>query len=384
MKVEQVMLSLIGEVVLGHQMESLDDVVWEELLPSLYKLSGIHDMSHIIAEALDRRGLLNGEYGIKFQKRRMLAVFRYQQLQYELDSVAEAFEQAKIPFMPLKGSVLRAAYPEGWMRTSCDIDILVRREDLDAAIDLLVQTRQYRMEKSGLCDVSLYAPSEVHLELHHDLVLESRARDAAKLLSRVWEYSAPVAPGSYRYAMCDEVFYLYHIAHMAKHFEIGGSGVRPILDLWIMDAAADQDRTERRNALLREAKLMAFTDGARRLSRVWFEGAEHDDITSDMNDYVLRSGIYGCIENRVAAGQVKTGGKIQYIFSRLFLPLERMRVYYPTLQRHAWLLPFYYVKRALRLLSKGRAKRSLAELRRIPNDPLTQAKRLLSRLELIK
>ena len=77
--------------------------------------------------------------------------------------------------MPLKGSVLRASYPQDWMRTSCDIDILVHREDLERAVELLVEKKQYRREVTNLCDVSLYAPSGVHLELHYDLVLENRS-----------------------------------------------------------------------------------------------------------------------------------------------------------------------------------------------------------------
>ncbi|MBO4954226.1 MAG: nucleotidyltransferase family protein, partial [Clostridia bacterium] len=36
-----------------------------------------------------------------------------------------------IDFMPLKGAVIRQYYPEPWMRTSCDIDIHVKKDRLE-------------------------------------------------------------------------------------------------------------------------------------------------------------------------------------------------------------------------------------------------------------
>lgn len=384
MQTERIMLSLIGEIVFDRPKDPMSDVAWEEALPLLYRLSKIHDVAHIVAEALDRRGALCGEYAAKFQKQRMLAVFRCQQQCYELQSISETLEEAEIPFLPLKGAVIRAAYPQDWMRTSCDIDVLVHREDLDAAIAALTEQKQYRAEKAAMCDVSLYAPSGIHLELHFDLVRENRARDAAKLLSRIWDYAEPIEPDRYRHVMNDEMFYLYHVAHMAKHFEIGGCGVRNFLDLLILDRQADDAVRQKRDEILSDVHLKAFTDCARRLAHVWFEGGEYDETTQDMSEYVLRSGAYGCIQNRVAAGQAQNGGKIRYLLSRLFLSRDRMYALYPFLNEHKWLLPFYYVKRGVNLILKRRLRVSLAELQRIPNGGATQAERLLSKLELLE
>ena len=46
-----------------------------------------------------------------------------------------ALEKAQIPFVPLKGSVIRKYYPEAWMRTSSDIDVLVHKEDVEKTTD---------------------------------------------------------------------------------------------------------------------------------------------------------------------------------------------------------------------------------------------------------
>ena len=66
-------------------------------------------------------------------------------LEYELEHIKSVFEKNKIEYILLKGSVLRNYYPEPWMRTSCDIDILVHDEQLDKAVKVLTQTG-YRVE----------------------------------------------------------------------------------------------------------------------------------------------------------------------------------------------------------------------------------------------
>ena len=97
----------------------------------LYRLSKKHDMAHIVGAALERRGLLgDDEVSAAFRKQQMLAVYRYETINYELEEIRELFEGEGIAFMPLKGSVIRKYYPQPWMRTSCDIDILVKEEEL--------------------------------------------------------------------------------------------------------------------------------------------------------------------------------------------------------------------------------------------------------------
>ena len=182
----------------------------------------------------------------------------------KFEEICEALEQAKIPYLPLKGSVLRALYPKGWMRTSCDIDILVREADLERAVTVLCETLEYEKKGLGSHDVSLFSPANIHLELHYDLVEDARANNCAALLSHIWEYAHPKAEGSAEHVLSDEMFYFYHIAHMAKHFEIGGCGLRPFLDLWLLDhIEADKAR---RDALLEQGKLLQFAEICRRLS----------------------------------------------------------------------------------------------------------------------
>ncbi|MBR2353466.1 MAG: nucleotidyltransferase family protein [Clostridia bacterium] len=380
----KLLLALIRGEVLGEEIpeETWSDVD-EELLVDLYRLSKHHDVAHIAASGLKKAGQSqNNELFAKYEKQKMLALYRYEQSRYELNALGEVLEAENIPFMPLKGSVLRAYYPEPWMRTSCDIDVLVRREDGERAVAALSKGLQYRKETTGSHDFSLFSPSGVHVELHFSL--NEEAYRTFDTLTNIWEYAKPAEGCACRYEMSDEAFYFYHIAHMAKHFEIGGCGMRSFLDLWILSHRVEHDERAR-NALLEREGLLAFSDGCRRLSETWFSGTEGDRLTDSMQSYILDGGVYGSIANKVTIQQSKQGGKLRYAMRRIFMPYDTLKVYYPILQKKKWLMPFMEVHRWLRLLLSGKARRSIRELnvsRGVSDGQVRQAENILSQLGL--
>lgn len=361
-QVTRAMFALIRHVVCGAELTEEDKVgLTPEFLPRLYALSKSHDMAHIVAQGLSDLGLLGeDEISQKFQKQQMLAVYRYQKLNYELEQICQTLENAKIPFIPLKGSVIRQYYPEPWMRTSCDIDVLVHEEELDRAVALF-EEKGYKSDPKSSHDVSLYSAGGIHIELHYETVEEGCAANANTILSKIWENAVPQSTESVHMLLTDEMFYFYHIAHMAKHFENGGCGIRPFLDLWILEHRVEHDDTTR-NTLLEQGELLTFANAGRRLSAVWFDDAKHDKMTEQMQSYILFGGVYGTLDNRVAVQQNKRGGKIRYALSRIFIPYDTIKFHYPILVKHRWLTPIMEVRRWFKLLFQGKVKSSLHEL----------------------
>ena len=329
----------------------------------LYKLAKKHDMAHIVGAALERRGLLgNDEVSAAFRKQQMLAVYRYETINYELEEIRELFEGEGIAFMPLKGSVIRKYYPQPWMRTSCDIDILVREEELERAIDALVNKLEYTNGGREYHDVSMYSPSKVHVELHFSLVDETSFPKANDVADRVWSNSAPIREGSFEYVMTDSFFEFYHVLHMAAHVRGGGCGVRPFLDMWILENKIDRDTADRER-LLEEGGLLAFANSACELSNAWFSGAEYTDISRQLEDYVINGGVYGSVQNKVAAQKDNSDGRFKYILSRLFLPYSVLKTKYPVIEKHKWLTPFMQVRRWFSRIFGGRMKNSMQEIK---------------------
>ena len=364
--------------------ETDKNLIKEEVLPTLYKLSKKHDLAHLAADALDETSLFCGDEEIKkrFLQERNMAVYRYEQLQYELDCVCDVFEKVKIPFVPLKGSIVRKYYPKPWMRTSCDIDVLIQEENLGIAIKTLEETLSYQCTAVGQHDAQIYAPNGVHIELHYSL-LESGSNDAIKeVFESLWE---KIEQGSsYHCKLPDPLFYCYHISHIAKHLKYGGCGVRAILDTWILNNKLSFDKKKRED-LLQGANLLPLAKAVEKLSRVWFSGEEADETSETLGEYILIGGTYGSFKNKVAAQQSRKKNKISYLLSRLFLPYSQMKYQYPRLQKCPILYPFYIVKRWFLLLKKDKrnlAKRELEQTVRGDENEQKKVSKLLKDLGL--
>ncbi len=351
-----------------------------DILKQLYNLTKSHDIAHLIASVLNKhKELAQDEISQKYKQQWLLAIYRYEKINYELKRVSEVLENNSISFLPLKGSVLRQYYPEPWMRTSCDIDILVHEEDTEKAKSVLESELEYTYKSSGSHDLSFFSPSNIHLELHYNLVEDGIASESSAVLKSVWDTAICREGFEFCYDMPDEMFYFYHIAHMAKHFENGGCGIRPFIDLWILDNINEAD-TEKRNAVLDKGNLLKFANAVRKLSQVWLENKEYDSLSKEMEDYILRGGVYGNNENRITFQQQKRGGKLRYAISKIFIPYDAIKFHYPILQKHKWLTPFMQVRRWFKLIFCGGAKRSIKELKynnSISKEKATRANKLL-------
>ena len=358
-KQELVLIDVLREVLCAdHTAQfSLDS----EEAEALYRLAKRMDVAHMLAFVSKKRGLLERGtlIGDALFREQMLALFRYEGIAHEIACLAELFETAGIAFVLLKGARIRAYYPEPFLRTSCDIDILVREEELERASALIVEKLGYcAKEKRSYHDVSLYAPSGVHLELHFSICENNPQLD--KLLSRVWEFTRPVREGSFEREMTAEYFLFHQLAHMAYHFLSGGCGLRPFMDYYLLMRDMPYER-EVFLSYCKETSLLDFCGTVEQTVACWFDGTPQSEASLAVAAYVFRGGVYGHIENKVAVERQKHKSKLSYLFHRIFMPLSLMRLRYPLLVRHAYLLPVFWIWRLLQLPFGGRLRRTLGE-----------------------
>ena len=344
------------------------------LLSELYKLSKAHDVAHLVGDALSKCGAFANlpdtveeneratiaKIKAKYDEQVFTAIYRYENLNYELGQIKQTFNEAKISFIPLKGSVIRKFYPEPWMRTSCDIDILVKEADADNASKILAERLQYKINEKGQHDISLFSSSNIHVELHFKLMdIEFKQVSA---LSDIWSGGEITPVSEYEYRMSNELFLLYHIYHTAKHFVNGGCGIKPFIDLWIIKNKIGYDEAKVEKLLTKNG-LFSFYSRAEELMNVWFEGKPHNDVTQEMENYILQGGVYGTLEQQLAMSQSKKGGKFRHLLSRTFLSYEQMKVYYPSVKKCPILFPFYQVRRWCRILFCGGRKTAINEIK---------------------
>lgn len=394
--VAQTMFNCIKCEICGQGEKVVLPEISTRFLIEVYKLSKAHDVAHLVGDALNKNGVFenlpadideNERAAIakvkeKFDEQIFTAVYRYENINYELERLKETLEEAKIPFIPLKGSVIRKYYPEPWMRTSCDIDILVKEKDADNAAEYLQTQLQYGVDRKGQHDVSMFTASNVHVELHFKL-LDSDFKQVKDLID-VWSCDEISLLSDSEYQMSKELFLLYHIYHMAKHFVHGGCGIKPFIDLWIIKNKVGFDE-EKAQKMLQESGLLAFFERSTDLVNVWFEGKEHSEITQEMEDYILQGGVYGTLKQNLAMSQNKKGGKFRHLMSRIFLSYKDMAVYYPSLKKCPILFPFYQVRRWCRILFCGGRKAAMNEIKvnqNITTEEQERAKKLLEELNL--
>lgn len=360
-KITQAMMNLIGSEACGSVLTpAFYAALTEEERVELYRVSKKHDLAHLVGNALINNGLIEeGKLKEAYRQEVYTAIYRYERIFFETEELRRILNGERIPFVPLKGVVIRQYYPEPWLRTSCDIDILVHEEDLDRAVTALKEKAEYTTdEKKNFHDVSLYSQSGIHLELHYNLKESKENIDG--ILGRAWEFALP--KNCYEYAFTGE-FFLYHVlAHASYHFTGGGCGIRPLIDLFLLKKRLPYD-ADKLSAMLTEAGIKRFAEEAEKLSEIWFGEGEHDSVTQAMEKFVLSGGVYGNSVNHAAVKQVEKKGKVRHILSRIWMPYESLVFRYPNLKGKRFLQPFYEIKRWFSLFKRSVWKRSVGELK---------------------
>ena len=111
-------------------------------ISKLYSLGKRYRLTHIIANCFynNKENLdISQEYLSKFNQDAFVSVYNSEQMQYTYEQICEILDSVSVPYIPLKGAVIRKYYPIESMRQSCDIDILIREENISIAIDALVK-----------------------------------------------------------------------------------------------------------------------------------------------------------------------------------------------------------------------------------------------------
>lgn len=142
-------------------------------------------------------------------------LFTGMQLQ-ELKKLEERMEQAKIPCQPMKGARMKFYYPSPFLREMSDIDILIHGDFMEQAAVELEAMGYVLQQKIKHHDIYWKAPGIV-VEAHramYDRTVDERQYAYFSDLSRAVRRKGFL----YVYDFEAEDFYIYMMAHMAKHF----------------------------------------------------------------------------------------------------------------------------------------------------------------------
>ncbi len=303
----------------------------------------------------------------------------------ELKDLIQTFEEHSIISQPMKGSVMKFVYPTPEMREMSDIDILIREEDMEAAADILKQRGYYLEETMEQHDVYIKKPYmciEVHSALYDRKVDEIQYEYFKDLSKRVLREGH-----RYTYDFSKEEFYVYMMAHMAKHFAVKGCGIRNLVDIYVYNRkyASEMDRAliERE---LDACGIRTFVEHMERLTAIWLEGEDSTIFYDDLFEYMMNSGIYGKGENDIwyRFAQEDISGKDSKQLQRWFWfpPLTYMKRHYPWLEKRAYLLIVAWIVRAFRALVSKTGEDKQVMIKGLSEEMIRSYKNMYQKMEL--
>lgn len=325
-------------------------------LEALYRAAERHMLCSAAAMALERAGIRDAA----FTQAKGKAIHKLVTLETEKAQLTSRLEERGIWYTPLKGAVLKDLYPAFGMRQMSDYDILFDASCAETVRELM-QEQGFRTEEFDYSfhDVYIKAPVCV-FEMHRRLFgashtqLNDYYRD---IKSRLLKDEG----ANFGYHFSPEDFYVYMTAHEYVHYSGSGTGLRSFLDVYVylrhFGAALDLDYVRREAEKL---GLAAFEERSRRLAFCLFEGRDAQGEDAEMLDYILRSGVYGTVENitekRLEQMDAGSSRRLRYVLRRLFLPMSGVQERYPFFYRHKLLLPLLFFYRVFLALTRRRAR----------------------------
>lgn len=307
------------------------------------------------------------------------------QQMYELEVIFKQFDEKKVEYMPLKGTVLKALYPKSEMRTMSDADILIKTEQYDV-IKPIMQSLGY-VEKNESDHELIWKKGKATIELHKRLI-PSYNKDYYAYFGDGWQLGGKIENSDTRFDMSNDDKMIYLFTHYAKHYRDAGIGIKHIVDLWVYRRSVEEFNEDYLLCELKKLQLDKFYQNTMHTIDCWFESGAFDDVVEFITNIIFNSGVYGTHEAHILSAALKTSKtvgttkkvRLKRIFDVIFLPLGLMSKQYSILEKAPVLLPFMWVVRWFEVLlfKRERIKKNNEDFKIISSDKINDYQQSLN------
>ncbi len=265
----------------------------------------------------------------------------------ETDRILSAFNKSGVRAIPVKGILTKELYPQSFLRTMTDVDILCMDNDRKRIDDFFL-SQGYVRENTGEKDISYRKDKILHYEIHTSLLhSDSPAYD---YFLKVWD-RAVFQEDSCIAKLTLEDAYIYILEHLAHHLASGGAGVRMLMDVYLFlnrhSTALDREYITK---ILSHILLEDFEKQVIRICENWFSGNEAPDVYSDLSQFIFNSGTYGKAEAVFLAESIRNNTDtpkkarkqgIAIIIRKIFPSLKFMGRSYSAVDKVHFLYPVF-------------------------------------------
>lgn len=319
---------------------------------SLFEVCQKHILTACVAYALESAGIKDNDFTQAKEK----AIRKNILLDAERTMIFKRFEAEKIWYMPLKGSILKDWYPKLGMRQMSDNDILI---DSCRRSDVKIIMKEYGFQLKAERDaVDEYLKEPIYnFEMHGELFMEYQVGAMADYYRGIKDRILKDDNNEYGYHFSNEEFYLFMLAHEYKHFTLGGTGVRSLVDTYVfLKKFGNSLDWKYIKSELEKLDILDFERNNRELAIKVFSMKQLDIEDKKLLDYYVMSGTYGNRKNSID-NMIKYkayDSKSKYFLYRFFPPISFLEASVPWVNKSKLLIPVAYIYRFFRGATKHR------------------------------
>lgn len=307
----------------------------------------------------------------------------------ELSKIEQAFEQNHIKCQPMKGALLKFIYPKPEMREMSDIDILVDEKCFKKSREVL-EGLGYSLYKDIDHHMIYTNENGILLEIHrslYDVKTDKNQYEYFKDLSKCDKREGY----EYIYDFDLEDYYVFMIAHMARHFYKKGCGIRNLIDLYVFHEKYQNDiNWDYVNVELKRLGIYDFDFHMNKMSRIWLANEPNSALYDSLFVYMMNDGVYGKDANgfwnmyRIKKDINNQDSKKKLKRWYYFPSLDYMQEYYHFLQKAPFLLPIAWMIRGVNgvLGIRGTGKDRLRVVKHIDKEMIDEMSEIYKTMNL--
>lgn len=353
--------------------EEIDEV-------NLYRLAKKHGLSHFLIDWA-RKSCKSQEIKNKIEQDYTNQIVKDTNENIEFKKILDAFEKNDIQTLVFKGFLMKAVYPQDYMRQMCDIDLLVFPKDFRKACCLLKDLGYEKHHNHEKHLVFIKHPFTT-VEIHRKLVTEADLGHTY-FNKEIWNFCIPYKNYKNIYQMTIEDNYIFCLVHLMLHFNSSGITVRHILDFYLYDKAFQKDfNYDKIKQKLEEFGIVKFEQEIRKIAYKWFGDQPYYDF-NEVEAFILRGMSQ---ENSILLSIDNRGSKVSCLVHMLFPKFYVMRTQYPMLEKAPVLLPFAWLIRLAYPKGSSYKKRlnKVKLIQEAKNDDVNKVKEIYENLGIVR